>query len=59
VGIVIKTGNARGMEKALHMTLELAGQKIQESPGDEWYNTSPCWIEHWYTEIMKLAESAR
>ncbi|ORA06892.1 GIY-YIG nuclease family protein [Mycobacterium arosiense] len=28
------------LEKALHATLELRGQKVSDAPGNEWYNTN-------------------
>lgn len=48
VGLVIQTDDSSALEKALHASLRLAEQRVDDSPGAEWFLTSPARIEAWY-----------
>lgn len=47
IGLVIRTENGRGLERALHIALTLAGKRIEGGGGSEWFVTSPDQIERW------------
>jgi hypothetical protein len=48
VGLVIKTDDGYGLERALHFALDEADARIDEALGDEWFETSPQRILEWY-----------
>lgn len=48
VGLVIKTQDAAALEKALHASLRLVEREVLESPGAEWFLTSPSQVEEWF-----------
>jgi hypothetical protein len=41
IGLVIRTENARSLERAIHAALTLAGKRIEGGGGYEWFLTSP------------------
>lgn len=47
IGLVIRTENGRGLERALHTALTLAGKRVEGGGGSEWFVTSPDQIERW------------
>jgi len=47
IGLVIRTENGRGLERALHIALTLAEKRIEGGGGSEWFVTSPDQIERW------------
>ncbi len=47
IGLVIRTENARGLERAIHTALTLAGKRIEAGADSEWFLTSPDRVEHW------------
>jgi hypothetical protein len=47
VGLVIKTSNADRLEHLIHTALTMAGHKTQDSPGAEWFTTTPEAIRRW------------
>lgn len=53
IGLVIRTGNGRGLERALHTALTLAGKRVEDGAGSEWFLTSPDRIEYWVQEFWK------
>lgn len=56
VGLVIKSDDAMSVEKSLHKALDLAGCRIEDSLGAEWFYTSPKRIKDWYTDYMKITQ---
>lgn len=48
IGLVIKTDNSGPMENAIQTLLEAIGRKCEDSPGQEWYITSPREVEGIY-----------
>jgi hypothetical protein len=47
VGLVIKSANADRLEHLIHTALTMAGRKTQDSPGAEWFTTTPEAIRRW------------
>jgi len=41
LALIVKTRDPASMEKAIHSVLKLRGQHIKNSPGSEWFLTSP------------------
>jgi hypothetical protein len=48
VGLVIKTSDARALERALHVALDRVKTRIDDAVGTEWFDTSPRKITEWY-----------
>jgi hypothetical protein len=48
IGLVIRTDNAALLESALHASLRLSDRQVLDSPGAEWYFTSPGKVKEWY-----------
>jgi|SRR5438132_3635447 len=48
VGLVIRTMDSSALEKALHAALRLVDAQVPDSPGVEWFLTSPQQVESWY-----------
>ena len=55
VAVVIKTNLSSYLETAIHAVLTLRGKKIDDSPGAEWFLTSPDEI----LEIYDFIESRK
>lgn len=59
VGLVIRTHDARSLERVLHSALTYAGKRIDAGAGSEWFVTSPKRIERWFQahlETLPLLE---
>ena len=41
------------LEKALHCSLRLVSAEVPDSPGDEWFLTSPARVEQWFDNFQK------
>ena len=52
IGLVIRTDNSAALENALHSTLRLIGAEVPDSPGNEWFVTSPSRVEAWYVSFQ-------
>jgi len=48
VGLVIQTQDSAALEKALHASLRLVEREVLDSPGAEWFLTSPSKVEAWF-----------
>jgi hypothetical protein len=48
VGLVVRTDDSSALENALHSSLRLVGAEVPDSPGNEWFLTSPARVEAWY-----------
>lgn len=48
IGLVIRTDDAALVESALHASLRLSDRQVLDSPGAEWYFTSPAKVKEWY-----------
>ncbi len=59
VGLVIKTDDARGLERTLHYALDDAEARIEESSGNEWFSTSPERVLAWWEAYSKSVEVLR
>lgn len=51
VGLVIKTEDGRNLERVLHSALDMAGSRIADALGSEWFETSPDKIANWYAQF--------
>lgn len=49
VGLVIRTDNARALERALHSALDRAASRMGDAVGEEWFETTPQKIKEWYS----------
>ena len=54
IGLVIKTDDARSLEKAIHLALDSGSCRIDSSLGSEWFFTSPERIEEWYRLYQQI-----
>jgi hypothetical protein len=54
IGLIIKTNEARQLEKVFHSILTFIRAKKENIPGQEWYITSPDKVEEIYNLIMNL-----
>lgn len=57
VGLVIRTPDCTALERALHCSLRLLDKSIIDSPGTEWFLTSPARIKKWF-EVFQNALKA-
>lgn len=48
VGLVLRTDDSAALEKVLHSSLRLIEAEVPESPGVEWFITSPARVEAWF-----------
>ena len=48
IGLVINTEDSAALEKALHNSLRLIDALVPDRVGDEWFYTSPDYIEKWF-----------
>ena len=53
VGLVFRTDDSSALEKALHSSLRLVGAEVPDSPGNEWFSTSPARVEAWYESFQR------
>ena len=51
IGLVIRTTDSFALEKALHASLRLMDAQVADSPGVEWFMTSPALVEAWYASF--------
>jgi hypothetical protein len=51
VGIVLRTEDSAALESALHSSLRLVSAEVPDSPGNEWFVTSPARVEAWYASF--------
>jgi len=59
IGLVLRTDDSAALEKALHASLRLVGADVPDSPGNEWFMTSPTRVEAWYAGFQKSLEEIR
>ncbi|MBL8879540.1 MAG: GIY-YIG nuclease family protein [Phycisphaerales bacterium] len=59
LGLVIKTDNAVSLETALHQSLRLVGAKVEDSPGNEWFTTSPARVKAWFGRFQESLNTLR
>ena len=52
VGLVLRTEDSAALESALHSSLRLVGTEVPDSPGNEWFVTSPARVESWYERFQ-------
>jgi Meiotically up-regulated gene 113 len=50
IALLIRTPNSRKLERTLHDVLDLRNQRLEKSPGAEWFDTSP-------DEVLKLLQA--
>jgi len=53
IGLVIRTPDCFALERALHSALRLVDAQVADSPGVEWFMTSPSLVEMWYVSFEK------
>jgi len=59
VGLILRTDDSAALEKALHSSLRLVGADVPDSPGNEWFITSPARVEAWYACFQKCIDELR
>lgn len=52
VGLVLRTEDSSALETALHSSLRLVGAEVPDSPGNEWFITSPARVEAWWERFQ-------
>jgi hypothetical protein len=52
IGLVLRTDDSFALENALHSSLRLVNAEVPDSPGDEWFITSPARVEAWYVSFQ-------
>ena len=52
VGLVIRTPDARTLENILHRSLRLVDCAVADSPGTEWFMTSPARVKSWHAAYL-------
>ena len=57
VGLAIKCLSASAVETVIQKSLYVAGRWIQQETGQEWYITSPQYVETFYIEWCKICTS--
>jgi hypothetical protein len=48
IGLEIRTDDSAALEQALHASLRLVEKEVPDSPGTEWFFTSPSRVEAWF-----------
>jgi hypothetical protein len=56
VGLSIRTQDSSALEKALHASLRILESEVEDSPGVEWFMTSPALVEAWYAAFCTAIE---
>lgn len=56
IALVIKTGNAVCLERAIHSALRMVEADAPDSPGTEWFITNPQRIIDWYESFMAATQ---
>lgn len=56
IALLIKCDSAREMERALHSILKVQGKWLKNSPGKEWFMTSPNEIKKIYNVLFDSAD---
>ena len=59
VGLVFRTDDSSALENALHSSLRLVGAEVPDSPGNEWFITSPARVEAWYESFQSTLATLR
>jgi hypothetical protein len=59
VGLVFRTEDSSALENALHSSLRLVGAEVPDSPGIEWFITSPERVEAWYESFQRALAKIR
>jgi hypothetical protein len=52
VGLVLRSEDSAALESALHSSLRLVSAEDPDSPGNEWFITSPARVEAWYESFQ-------
>ncbi len=59
VGLVLRAEDSAALESALHSSLRLVGAEVPDSPGNEWFITSPARVEAWYESFQNALAAIR
>lgn len=59
IGLVIRTRDGRNLERILHSALTMAGKRVSDNGGTEWFMTSPDVVERWFDAYLKTVELLR
>jgi hypothetical protein len=51
IGLIIRTHDSAALERALHSALRLIDAGVSDSPGAEWFITSPEHIAEWFAQF--------
>jgi len=56
IALVMRTPDSGALERAVHAALRLADATVDDSPGTEWFMTSPGRIKKWHQEFAHSLE---
>jgi hypothetical protein len=59
VGLVLRAEDSAALESALHSSLRPVGAEVPDSPGNEWFITSPTRVEAWYESFQNSLVAIR
>jgi T5orf172 domain len=59
IGLVLRTDDSAAIERALHASLRLIEAEVPDSPGNEWFYTSPDHVKAWYVNFQNVLASLR
>lgn len=59
VGLIIHTDHCKLIEQMLHNALRLAGRAVPDSPGTEWFRTTPDVVRSWYLAFIQTLTPLR
>lgn len=59
VGLVLRAEDSAALENALHSSLRLVGAEVPDSPGNEWFLTSPVRVEAWYESFQNALAAVK
>jgi hypothetical protein len=59
IGLVLRTDDSAALERALHSSFRLVGAEVPDSPGSEWFVTSPERVQAWYANFEKCLVEIR
>jgi hypothetical protein len=52
VGLILRTEDSAVLESAMYSSLRLVSAEVTDSPGNEWFVTSPTRVEAWYASFQ-------
>ena len=59
IGLVLRSDDSAAVERALHASHRLIEAEVPDSPGNEWFYTSPDYVKAWYLNFQNSLASLR